>query len=231
MRLDYFLANGTGLSRKDAKREISAGRVTVDGEPCRRANEHLRAEHQVQWRGQPVALPGERYLMLNKPAGVVSATEDRDHQTVLSLLPPELRPGLHPVGRLDLDTTGLLLLTTDGQWSHRITSPRSGCAKTYRVQLAEPLAPEALLQLEAGVLLRDEARPTAPATVQVWSESVIDLVITEGRYHQVKRMLAAVGNHVATLHRVRIGDIELDPALGPGQWRQLTAAEQASIGS
>lgn len=230
MRLDYFLASSTGLSRKDAKREIGAGRVTVDGEPCRRANQHLRADQTVQWRDQPVTLPGERYLMLNKPAGVVSATQDRDHQTVIGLLPPEVRPGLHPVGRLDLDTTGLLLLTTDGQWSHRITSPRAGCAKTYRVTLAEPLTEEAQLQLEAGVLLRDEDRPTAPATVKVLTDSVIDLVITEGRYHQVKRMLAAVGNHVHALHRVRIGAIELDPGLAPGQWRSLTEAEVDSVG-
>lgn len=230
MRLDYFLANSTGLSRKDAKREIGAGKVTVDGVPCRRANQHVRSDQIIQWQGETVNLPGERYLMLNKPAGVVSATEDRDHQTVTSLLPPEIRPGLHPVGRLDLDTTGLLLLTTDGHWSHRVTSPRSGCPKTYRVHLAEPLEPGARLQLETGVQLRDENRPTAPATVTVWSESVIDLVITEGRYHQVKRMLAAVGNHVTALHRVRIGAIELDPELRPGQWRSLTRDEIESVG-
>lgn len=230
MRLDYYVANATGLSRKEAKREIGAGRVTVDGEPCRRGNQHLRADQQVAWQGRSLSLPGERYLMLNKPAGIVSATEDRDHQTVTSLVPPELRAGLHPVGRLDRDTTGLLLLTSDGQWSHRITSPRTGCPKTYRVTLAEPLPAEALARLEAGVLLRDEDRPTAPARVLVQSERVIDLVITEGRYHQVKRMLAAVGNHVIALHRTRVGGIELDPELAPGQWRPLTQAEIDSVG-
>ncbi len=230
MRLDHFLANSTGLSRKDAKREIGAGRVSVEGQPCTRANQHLRADQRVEWQGRPVTLPGERYLMLNKPAGVVSATEDRDHLTVVSLLPPELRSGLHPVGRLDLDTTGLMLLTSDGQWSHRITSPRSRCPKSYRVTLAESLTDQGRARLEAGVTLRDDDEPTAPARVIVHSDQVIELVITEGRYHQVKRMLAAVGNHVTALHRVRIGAIALDPALAPGQWRTLTEAEIASVG-
>ncbi|WP_404365386.1 pseudouridine synthase [Marinobacter sp.] len=228
-RLDFYLANSTGLSRSDARRQIRKGAVMVDGLPCRKPATHISPEQQVCWRGQTVHLPGERYIMLNKPAGVVSATEDRDHLTALSLLPPEEQTGLHIVGRLDLDTTGLLLLTTDGQWSHRITSPRSECPKVYRVELAGPLGQEARNQLETGVHLKDESLPTAPAMVRQAGPTTIELTITEGRYHQVKRMLAAAGNHVIGLHRLQIGEIRLDTALAPGEFRHLKDEEIASV--
>ena len=230
MRLDFYLANSSGLSRSDAKRQISQGAVTVDGVPCRKAATHISPDQRVCWQGEPVHLPGDRYIMLNKPAGVVSSTGDPDHLTALHLLPPEERAGLHIVGRLDMDTTGLLLLTTDGQWSHRITSPRTGCPKVYRVELAEPLSHESRDQLETGVQLKDESRPTSPARIRHIDPGIIDLTITEGRYHQVKRMLAAVGNHVTRLHRLQIGGIRLDTALAPGEFRHLTEAEINSVG-
>ncbi len=230
VRLDQFIAASTELSRKEAKRAIGAGRVEVDGEACTSANTKIPLTVRVTLDGKPCQLPGERYLMLNKPAGVVSATQDSEHPTALDLLPGDLAHRLHIAGRLDLDTTGLLLLTTDGQWSHRLTSPRVECPKTYRVSLAEPITTDAVGQLEAGVLLRNDPSPTRPARVRVVEACLIELTIAEGRYHQVKRMLAAVGNHVQALHRSRIGAIALDPELAPGEFRELTPEEVASVG-
>lgn len=230
MRLDQFVATSSGLSRKDAKRAIGRGEVTVNGEPCTSANKQLARNAQVALAGKPLALPGERYLMMNKPAGVVSATTDSDHPTALDLLPAELTRNLHIAGRLDADTTGLLLLTTDGQWSHRVTSPRTDCPKTYRVTLSETLSAMAVQELEQGVHLHNDSKPTRPAQVAILGERIIDLTISEGRYHQVKRMLAAVGNRLEALHRLQIGPVLLDPALEPGGYRELTSAEKNSLG-
>lgn len=230
MRLDHFIASCTELSRKEAKRAIATGAVTVAGDRCRSASTKILPDTEVCLDGRRLSLPGDRYLMLHKPPGVVSATVDSEHPTALDLLPPELARDLHIAGRLDIDTTGLLLLTTDGQWSHRITSPRTDCPKTYRVTLRDPLSPAAEQALCSGVRLRNEAAPTRPARIARQGERLIELTISEGRYHQVKRMLAAVGNQVEALHRIRIGAIELDPALAPGAFRPLTADEIASVG-
>lgn len=229
MRLDYYLANATDISRKDAKQAISRGQVHVDGQPCRQAARHVVTGQYITLKGQPLSLPGERYLMLNKPTGVVSATADRDHLTVLSLLPADQRSNLHIAGRLDIDTTGLVLLTTDGQWSHRITSPKVECEKIYRIELAEPMTTDAAQAIETGVQLHNETRKTRPARIDRVSETVIELAITEGRYHQVKRMMAAVENHVVALHRLQIGAIQLDPSLAPGESRPLTEEEIQSV--
>ena len=225
MRLDQFVASSSELSRKDAKRAITAGRVRVNGEPCKQAKHQLAGPDTVQLDNQPLAIPGELYLMMNKPAGVISATTDSSQPTALDLLPAELAARLHIAGRLDKDTTGLLLLTSDGQWSHQITSPRHDCPKTYRVTLAQPLTHQAMEQLKQGVLLKGETTATRPAKVASDRDTEIDLTINEGRYHQVKRMLAAVGNRVVALHRHRVGSIELDERLAPGQFRALTDNE------
>lgn len=229
MRLDQFIATSTELSRKDAKRAISRGEVTVNEQICKGANTRLAGHERVALSGTLLTLPGERYLMMNKPAGVVSATTDSDHPTALDLLPSDITRNLHIAGRLDADTTGLLLLTTDGKWSHRVTSPRTDCPKTYRVTLSEPLTDAAAQQLERGVELHNDPKPTRPAGVKVLEERIIEFTISEGRYHQVKRMLAAVGNHVDALHRLRIGKVELDTALGPGEYRELTPEEKDSL--
>ena len=229
MRLDQFIATSTELSRKDAKRAISRGEVTVNEQLCKGANTRLAGHERVALSGTLLNLPGERYLMMNKPAGVVSATTDSDHPTALDLLPSDITRNLHIAGRLDADTTGLLLLTTDGKWSHRVTSPRTDCPKTYRVTLSEPLTDAAAKQLERGVALHNDPKPTRPAGVKVLEERIIELTISEGRYHQVKRMLAAVGNHVEALHRVRIGQVELDKELRLGEYRELTPEEKDSL--
>lgn len=229
MRLDFFVAHATGMTRKDAKRCIGKGQVCVNGEVQRKAALPLAGDDRVTLDGEFLALAGHRYLMLNKPAGVVCSTDDPQHPTVLGLLPPELRRDVHPAGRLDADTTGMVLLTSDGQWSHRITSPASHLPKTYRVQLAEPLTQAARQSLEEGILLRSEQTPTRPATVDMLAPDCIRLVISEGRYHQVKRMLAAVGNHVTALHREAIGSLQLDEHLGEGEFRALSDTELDQI--
>ena len=229
MRLDYFVATASGLSRKDAKRAIAKGQIERNGSQCRQASLHVEAEDDIRLDGHCLSLPGERYLMLFKPPGVISATTDSQQPTALDLLPADSRDGLHIAGRLDRDTTGLLLLTTDGKWSHRITSPRAGCEKTYRVTLSEPITQDAIARLETGLKLKDENTLTQPADVNLINPQSIELTIREGRYHQIKRMLAAAGNHVSTLHRLRIGAITLDDSLAPGEFRELTTEEVASV--
>ena len=229
MRLDQYLANSTGLSRKDAKRAIGTGRAQINGEPCKQAKQQVSEADDVWLDGEPVNLPGEHYLMMHKPEGVISATTDSAQPTALDLLPAALAARVHIAGRLDKDTTGLLLLTSDGQWSHQITSPRHQCPKTYRVTLAEALTDSARTQLEQGIVLKGESSPTQPAQVAVIRDDQIDLTIHEGRYHQVKRMLAAVGNRVVALHRHRIGPLVLDDTLQPGDYRELTANEVRTL--
>ncbi|RBW49098.1 pseudouridine synthase [Marinobacter sp. F3R11] len=230
MRLDQFIATSSPLSRKEARRAIHAGKAEVNGDIWKDTGKHVPAGARVLLEGEALTPKGERYLMLNKPSGVVSATRDSEHPTALDLLPGELARDLHIAGRLDADTTGLLLLTTDGQWSHRVTSPKVNCPKTYRASLSSALSESAIEALRTGVTLRNDPVPTKPAQVNILKPDLIELTITEGRYHQVKRMLAAVGSHVETLHRHSIGDIILDPALEPGAYRELTKQEIASIG-
>lgn len=229
MRLDFFLAHSTGLSRKQVKILIGKGAVRVEGEPRPKANTKVSEGQAVWLHEELVQLPGHRYLMLHKPDGVVCSTEDGEHRTVLDLVPAELRRDLHPAGRLDRDTTGLVLLTSDGEWSHRLTSPNHECGKRYRVRCVEPVSDEDLQALREGIVLRREDRPTLPALAERVTEHELLLTITEGRYHQVKRMLAARGNKVVGLHRERVGEIELDTGLAPGEFRVLTEEEIASI--
>ncbi len=231
MRLDKFISRQLGVSRAIAGRELRAQRVTVDGNVVRDGAFKLQPEHQVAFDGNPlVQQSGPRYFMLNKPQGYVCATEDPDHPTILYFLDEPVAHELHAAGRLDIDTTGLVLMTDDGQWSHRITSPRHHCDKTYRVQLESPLAEDIAHQFAEGVQLNGEKAPTRPAQLEVITPTEVLLTISEGRYHQVKRMFAAVGNHVVALHRERIGAITLDPDLAPGEYRPLTAEEIASVG-
>lgn len=227
MRLDFYLSHVTDLARKAAKIAASKGRVTVNGEVIKKANYTVQDGDQICLDDTLLAWPSEGYYMLYKPAGYVCATEDAEHPTVLDLVPPHLGQDLKIVGRLDKDTTGLLLLTTDGQWLHRITSPRNACNKRYKMLLAEQIDDHALKQLEEGVMLHGEPQPTLPAVAQRISECDIYLTIQEGKYHQVKRMLAAVGNKVEELHRDQIGPLELDADLAIGEFRALTDEEVA----
>lgn len=231
MRLDKFISQQLDVSRAIAGREIRAQRITIDGEIVRDASFKLRPEHQVEFDGNPLNQQnGPRYFMLNKPQGYVCSTEDPDHPTVLCFLDVPVAYKLHAAGRLDIDTTGLVLMTDDGQWSHRITSPRHHCEKTYLVTLESPVSDDTAEQFTQGVQLHNEKDLTKPATLEVITPTEVRLTISEGRYHQVKRMFAAVGNRVIGLHRERIGGIRLDDDLEPGEYRLLTAEEIASVG-
>lgn len=229
MRLDQFISTSSPLSRKEARRAIHAGRAEVNGEVWKETGKHIPTGAEVLLDGAQLTIKGELYIMLNKPVGVVSATRDNEQPTALDTLPTELAKDLHIAGRLDADTTGLLLLTTDGKWSHRVTSPKVDCPKTYRVSLNTPITDSAIKELETGILLHNDTKPTKPAQVTILESQLIELTISEGRYHQVKRMLAAVGNHVEALHRQSIGAITLDPKLETGAYRELTEQEIASI--
>lgn len=231
MRLDKFIAQQLGVSRAIAGRLIRASHVTVDGDIVRDSAFKLQPEQQVEYEGNSLTQQnGPRYFMLNKPQGYVCSTEDPDHPTVLYFLDEPVAHKLHAAGRLDIDTTGLVLMTDDGQWSHRITSPRHHCEKTYLVTLENPVSDSTAEQFARGVQLHNEKDLTKPAVLEVITQTEVRLTISEGRYHQVKRMFAAVGNHVVGLHRERIGEIVLDPELEPGEYRPLTEEEIASVG-
>ncbi len=230
MRLDRFICNATGQSRSQVQSRIRAGAVQVDGLPTRSAKQAIGADSRVVLDGQAIVAPQPLYIMLNKPAGFVCASEDGLNPTVLDLVRSEehARLGREPlqvVGRLDKDTTGLLFLTTDGHWNHRVTAPNRRCNKLYRAVLAEPLLPDAVARLQHGILLRNEDRPTRPCTVNLLDSTCVTISISEGRYHQVKRMFAAVGNRVVELHRLQVGAVCLDAGLAPGHYRPLTAQE------
>lgn len=229
MRLDKYLAQTTGLSRKDVKKRLHAGLVSVNGQEERDSGRHVDGNDLIVLDGDLLSEPKARYLMLYKPAGFVCSNDDPTHVTALTLIDIPAAERLIIAGRLDLDTTGLLLLTDDGQWSHRITSPRHKLSKRYRVYLDEPLCTKADAQLEQGVLLRSEAKRTKPAQLERITDTEVLLTLTEGRYHQVKRMFAALDNRVVALHREQIGDIELDPDLNPGEYRELTNDEITSV--
>jgi len=229
MRLDKFLASVTDLSRAEAKRAIRRGDIRVAGSVIDDPQFEVEATAAVEWNGRALRPALKRYFMLHKPLDYVCAAKDRQHLTVLDLLDEDNVEELHVAGRLDIDTTGLVLLTDDGQWSHRITSPKADCSKTYWLQTAEPIAHSAIEQFARGLFLHNEKQRLLPAQLEILDAHTARLTIREGRYHQVKRMFGAIGNAVVKLHRERIGAVALDAHLAPGEYRALTAAEVAAF--
>ena len=229
MRLDRFLTESLGLTRSQAGRIIRSGEVLVNGMATKSAATQVDEQDVVELDGQRLQQTGPRYFMLHKPEGYVCSNDDPEHPTVLMLFDEPALNKLHCAGRLDLDTTGLLLVTDDGQWSHRITSPRHECAKTYRAWLADPVEPAVIEQFASGVQLRGERQLTRPAELELVTPTEALLTIHEGKYHQVKRMFAAVGNKVIRLHRERVGCLALGSELAPGQYRALTIEEIAAF--
>lgn len=230
MRLDRFLSETTPLTRSLAKRALKNGEVTLNGEPIKQSATQIDTEQdEVKFNGETLSLVGLRYVIMHKPADVECTARRGLYPRVIDLIDLPKVERLQPVGRLDVDTTGLLLMTDDGQWSHRVTSPRHRCAKVYIADLAEPMegndAEWAINQVAQGILLDDEETPTQPALLRFITPLQAELTLTEGRYHQVKRMFAALGNHVSALHRQSIGDVVLTDDLGPGEWRELTQEE------
>lgn len=230
-RLDKILSGTGRWSRREVKDLVKAGRVTADGAVVARPEDKFDRE-AVELRVDGEAVDGERYcyLMLHKPGGVLSATEDPKQPTVLDLLPPHLRRvGLFPVGRLDKDTEGLLLLTNDGPLGHRLLAPKKHVDKVYFVRVEGRLDQEDRRAFRTGMVLGDGLR-CLPAELEVLEPPDTGLVtLREGKYHQVKRMLAARGKPVRYLKRLSMGPIRLDPALGPGEWRPLTREEVAAL--
>lgn len=229
MRLDKFLSQYSDYSRSLIQQAVKAGRVMVNDVTAKKGDQKLAGTEIITLDGKSVEAFQTRYLMLHKPVGYVCANSDSEYPVVVDLIRLPRWQELQIVGRLDLDTTGLVLLTDDGQWNHRITSPRSECTKTYRVATANPITIETAALFAAGVQLHGEKTLTRPAQLELISSHEARLKIHEGKYHQVKRMFAAVGNSVVALHRERIGNIELDPILAPGEYRALTADEIKSV--
>ncbi|MDH5786103.1 MAG: 16S rRNA pseudouridine(516) synthase RsuA [Chromatiales bacterium] len=225
MRLDKLLCHATGLSRSQAQKIIRRLEVEVDGVAVRDPAMAVDAATAVVWQGREIKLSGPRYFMLNKPQGVVSATVDAQYTTVIDLLDEGNLRGLHVAGRLDIDTTGLVLISDDGEWSHRITSPRHRCEKSYLVTLTDPLDDSLVEQFAAGIELKGEKGRCKAARLEPLTANTARLIISEGKYHQVKRMFAAVGNHVVALHRERIGGLPLDETLAEGEYRALHEEE------
>lgn len=233
MRLDKYLADCGVGSRKEARACIRGGRVTVNGSVARTDGQ------QVQEGVDSVCVDGEEliyrrylYLMLNKPAGVVSATEDKKYKTVVDLVPPQYRHfDLFPVGRLDIDTTGLLLLTNDGALAHRLTSPRHHADKVYAAEVAGTVGDEDREQFREGIRLEDGyiCKPAELCVLEAGMVSTVRLTIQEGKFHQVKRMFEAVGKRVLSLKRLSMGGVELDETLGEGEMRPLTEQEIAVL--
>ena len=222
LRLDKFLADQGLASRKELREIVRSGRVRVNGSAVQNADQKVDPEvDQICFDGRSLSASSERTLMLYKPLGVVSATEDRNEKTVLDLLPPEYRRmGLSPVGRLDKDTSGLLLLSNDGDFIHRVISPKSAVEKCYCATVEGEPNEEDVKAFREGLPLRDGTK-CLPAQLELLGDGRCLVRVTEGKYHQVRRMLASRGHPVKELKRLSIGDLILDEDLGPGGWKEL----------
>lgn len=230
MRLDRFLSNLPRFSRADARLLLVAGRVRVDNQIVRDGRHEVREFSRIELDDELLqAGKPARYFMLNKPAGVVSATEHPEHRTVLDLLDEPDKHELHIAGRLDLTTTGLLIITNDGLWSRRLTEPRSRLGKVYRVTTEQSITAEYAEVFARGLYFAYEGLTTLPAELEVLDSHCALLTLHEGRYHQVKRMFGHFRNRVVTLHRERMGPLALDASLAPGQYRELSPEEIASV--
>jgi 16S rRNA pseudouridine516 synthase len=228
-RLDRFLSSRAGISRRDVRPILAQGRVTVDGAIATRINQvigeftHVLLDNEVLQARHPV------YIMLHKPTGVVSATRDERHKTVIDLLPQEDRASLHIAGRLDLNSSGLLLLTNNGHWSRHLCSPQSNIAKLYRVTLEKPVTGDYIEAFAEGMYFAYEGITTRPASLRIIDDHLAEVSLVEGRYRQIKRMFGHFQNRVLQLQRIAIGNLALDSTLDAGQSRELTALEVDSM--
>jgi 16S rRNA pseudouridine516 synthase len=226
MRVDRFLSNLPRFNRQQVRLLLVERRVSVDGVPVSDPHHEVRefsrvcVDDEVLQAGKPA-----RYFMLHKPPGCVSATADPQHPTVLDWLDEPDKDELHIAGRLDFNTTGLMLITNDGQWSRRLTQPTTKLPKVYRVETEQEIGAEYAATFAAGVYFAFEDLTTQPAELELLAPRLARLSIIEGRYHQVKRMFGHFNNKVIRLHRERMGPLELDGALAPGEYRALSADE------
>lgn len=233
MRLDKFLSKATELSRKDAKKVLHAGEISVNGIIIKDSSHHIDPHDEVLWAGEPLSVAdGFRYILLYKPDGFECTLKPKEYPIVTELIAVPEVAALRMAGRLDVDTTGALLLSDDGAWLHRVTSPKRHQPKRYELTLADPMDEMAqniaIKQVANGILLEGETEKTRPAELIFHDETHATLILTEGKYHQVKRMMAYFGNKVIELHRASIGSITLD-GLEMGECRFLRADEIAQF--
>ncbi len=234
MRLDKFVSHSCQLTRKEAQKKIKLGLVSVAGKVVNQIAYQIAADDDIKVENQEAALVQHGYWMLNKPTGFICANSDPHHRTVFDLFDKNIKgkyqkKTLQIAGRLDIDTTGLVLITSDGQWNHCVTSPNNQCPKSYRVELEKPLNSHDKNILESGIQLAGEKKVTQPAELESLHSNIWNLTIYEGKFHQVKRMFTAVNNRVLNLHRFKIGELTLDSALEPSAYRPLTEAEILSF--
>jgi len=227
MRLDRFVCKSTELAKKEAIQLINDGHVCVNGDVVTNAASQVHENNKITLDGQPLIAREFRYMLLHKPANTVSSNVDEVYPSLFNYLDVENASELHIAGRLDADTTGLVLITDDGRWSFNIILPTNHCEKVYLVGLSRPLGDDVVAKFSQGVKLQGEEQLTLPAALEIISPTEVRLTITQGKFHQVKRMFAAVGNRVVSLHREKIGKVSLDVAVG--QWRNLTAQEVQSF--
>ena len=227
-RIDKIIASQGQYSRSEVKKLVKSGRVTLDGSVIKSSD--IKADpdkSDIAIDGKSIRYKKHIYIMLNKPQGVVSATDDRDHKTVIDLVPKELkRDGLFPAGRLDGDTVGFVLITDDGDFAHEILSPKNHIMKTYHATLQRPVTGEDIRAFSEGVELKDGTLCLEAEVRSLDSDApMAEIKICEGKYHQVKRMFAALGNKVVFLKRVKMGGLSLDETLEEGQCREITPEE------
>ncbi len=225
IRLDKFLTEMGQGTRSQVKEMARKGRIAVNGQVVRQADVKINPEaDNICLDGVRVAYARTEYYMLNKPQGVVSATEDKRYQTVTELITGALRKDLFPVGRLDIDTEGLLLMTNDGALAHSLLSPKKHVDKVYFARIEGQLPQDAVARFESGLVLEDGTR-TLPASLEVTAPKEVLLTIREGKFHQVKRMFETLDCHVTYLKRLSMGPLKLDEGLAPGEYRALTDEE------
>lgn len=223
-RLDKFLCDLNIGTRSQVKSFIQKGMVTVNDVIVKKSECKVSESDIICFQGQILSSEEYSYYMLHKPAGIISATEDSMHQTVLDYFKEEPCKNLYPVGRLDKDTEGLLLITNDGELGHRLLSPRHHIPKTYYVELLKQINSDDVSRLEEGIDI-GEKRLTLPAKIQILTNKTLYITITEGKFHQIKRMFEAVDNKVQYLKRISMGELRLDATLPIGQYRRLTSEE------
>lgn len=228
MRLDKYISDAAALTRSEARKVIKGGSVKVGEDIVKDISRQVMENDCVKLNDKEVIYKKYVYIMLNKPSGYVSATEDKKQQTVMELIDPSYkRYQLFPVGRLDIDTEGFLLLTNDGELAHNLLSPNKKVGKTYFVRLNEKINDKEISMLECGVDIGECI--TKPSVVERISENEINLTITEGKFHQIKRMAKAVSNEVVYLRRLSYGELYIDETLDKGEYRCLTDEETALL--
>lgn len=227
MRLDKYLCKSTELTKLEAVQQIQNGKVSVNSVVVLDESTQVHESNAILFNGDALTLREFRYILMHKPAGTICSNIDEVYPSLFNYIEIEKASELHIAGRLDADTTGLVLITDDGRWSFNITLPTKSCKKVYRVTLSRDIKDDVADKFKVGIQLQGEQKPTRPAELEVITSKEVLLTITEGKFHQVKRMFAAVGNRVVGLHREQIGDIRLD--VEAGQWRYLTEDEVSSF--